>query len=168
MKKIYTLLVIFFLAGSSFMTVIPLLSLNNLKALSGNWSGTLTYLDYSSGKPYTMEANIRVAHIARNDSSLTFSYVYPKEPKANEVDTLTISQGGKYLDGARLVEVKLAPNKDFELMTESAGTDGNDGKKAVIRKTYILKGSSFTIRKDVKFDDSKTWINRHIYDFVRH
>ena len=49
------------------------------------------------------------------------------------------SYGGKYLDGARLVEIKLAPNKNFELMTESAGTDGNEGKKAVIRKTYILK-----------------------------
>lgn len=167
MKKIYNLLVIFFMAGSSFMTAIPLLSLNNLEALSGNWSGTLTYLDYSSGKPYTMEASIRIANIARNDSSLTISYVYPKEPKANGVDTLTISHGGKYLAGARLVEIKLEPNKDFELMTESDGTDGNDGKKAIIRKTYILKGSSFTIRKDVKFDDSKTWINRHIYDFVR-
>ena len=53
-------------------------------------------------------------------------------------------------------------------MKESTGTDGNDSKKAVIRKTYILKGSSLTIRKHVKFDDSKTWINRHIYDFVRH
>ena len=167
MKKIYTQLVIFFLAGSSFMTVIPLLSLNNLEALSGNWSGTLTYLDYTSGKPFTMEATIKIAHLSRNDSSLTISYVYPKETKANGVDTLTISHGGKYLDGARLVEIKLEPNKDFELMTESVGTDGNDAKKAVIRKTYILKGNAFTIRKDVKFDDSKTWINRHIYDFVR-
>ena len=27
----------------------------------GNWEGNLTYLDYSSGKPYTMSANIKIS-----------------------------------------------------------------------------------------------------------
>ena len=35
-------------------------SSNDLKQLTGFWKGTLTYLDYSSGKPYTMPANLEV------------------------------------------------------------------------------------------------------------
>jgi hypothetical protein len=28
--------------------------------LSGTWGGSLTYVDYSTGKPYTMPANLEI------------------------------------------------------------------------------------------------------------
>ena len=32
----------------------------DFEKLSGTWQGTLTYLDYSSGKPYTMPADVEI------------------------------------------------------------------------------------------------------------
>ena len=38
-------------------------TVKDLEKLSGSWQGSLTYLDYSSGKPYTMPADIEVKSI---------------------------------------------------------------------------------------------------------
>ena len=35
--------------------------IKDLAASTGSWQGKLTYLDYSSGKPYTMPANIKIS-----------------------------------------------------------------------------------------------------------
>ena len=35
--------------------------------LSGTWEGSLTYLDYSSGKPYTMPANVEIKRIGKTN-----------------------------------------------------------------------------------------------------
>jgi hypothetical protein len=37
-----------------------LVQVKDLSSSVGNWEGTLTYLDYSSGKPFTMLANIKI------------------------------------------------------------------------------------------------------------
>ena len=38
--------------------------------LSGSWKGSLTYLDYNSGKPYTMPANTNINLIKGMNSLL--------------------------------------------------------------------------------------------------
>ncbi|MEO5942700.1 MAG: hypothetical protein ABIP30_15405 [Ferruginibacter sp.] len=35
-------------------------SVRDFDKLVGSWEGSLTYLDYSSGKPYTMSADIEI------------------------------------------------------------------------------------------------------------
>jgi hypothetical protein len=36
------------------------LLINDFMKVEGNWTGQLTYLDYSSGKPYTMSADLEI------------------------------------------------------------------------------------------------------------
>jgi len=140
---------------------------DDLKPCFGKWKGSLTYLDYSSGKAFSLEALVTIGKLSHNDSAITITFDYPNEPKANKTDTLTITKRGQFFDGARILQLKTEANKDFEIVTEYSGPDGNDNKMAVIRKTYTLQGSSFTIRKDVQFTGKTEWINRHHYDFVR-
>jgi hypothetical protein len=53
------------------------------------------------------------------------------------------------------------------LVTEIAGEDGNDHKKAILRHTYTLKSNNYSVVKDVKFDGTDVWIKRNEYQLVK-
>jgi hypothetical protein len=55
------------------------LQVKDLSNSVGSWEGKLTYLDYSTGKPYTMSANINIS-LTENKNGYIMSYEYPKEP----------------------------------------------------------------------------------------
>ena len=136
------------------------LQVKDLSSSVGSWEGKLTYLDYSTGKPFTMLANIKISLIADN-KGYVMEYEYPKEPHANSKDTtFTI---GNYFGKDKIVEFKKATDGGFTLVTELDGEDGNDYKKAVLRHTYILKSNTYSIIKDVKFEGTNNWIKRNEY-----
>ena len=88
-------------------------------------------------------------------------YEYPKEPQANSRDTTYIMNNLFGKD--KIVEFKKSTDGGFTLVTEIAGEDGNDNKKAILRHTYILKPNTFSIIKDVKFEGTDKWIKRNEY-----
>ena len=134
--------------------------------LVGCWEGSLTYLDYTSNKPFTMPANIIVKDF-KNKKKITYSLMYPKEPGANSLDTIFISTNGRVLNN-EVIQTKNSFNKDsIEIVTERSGIDGNDNKPAVIRHTYILGKRSYSIKKEVQFVGQSQWILRNEYKFVR-
>lgn len=141
-------------------------SVKNFKPAFGKWKGTLTYLDYTSGKPYTMPANITIKAGEDNSRKLIFIYEYPDEPKANETDTIAISNSGEMLDGA-MVQSKKKSKGMLEIITDENGKDGNDNKKAVIRHVYSIGKKIFSIRKEVKFEGEEKWILRNEYKMKR-
>ena len=134
--------------------------------LCGSWKGSLTYLDYTSGKPYTMPANT-VITLLPNTNHLLVQMIYPDEPKANSKDTLLVNATRTTIDGAAVVARKLLSNGAVEIITERKGIDGNDNKKAIIRKTYTISKTQFINRKDVQFEGTSIWINRHEYRYNR-
>jgi hypothetical protein len=134
--------------------------------LSGSWKGTLTYLDYSSGKPYTMPADIEVKRI-RKTNKFIFSNIYPNEKSANSIDTIIISKDGKYIDKELIKSRRKLENGDIEIVTEEFGKDGNDNKPATFRHTYTFGKTTYKKRKDVQFTGQTNWINRHEYSYTR-
>jgi hypothetical protein len=136
----------------------------NLAASAGEWKGTLTYLDYTSGKPYTMPANLMVAFTA-DKAGYILKHIYPDEPKANATDT-TFFKDGKFGD-EKVAEFDLKPSGEFTLITEHDGVDGNDNKPATLRHIYKLEGNSLLIKKEVKFKGNSTWIKRNEYLFTK-
>ena len=52
------------------------LQVKDLFSSVGAWEGELTYLDYSTGKPFTMLANIKISLIADN-KGYVMEYEYP-------------------------------------------------------------------------------------------
>jgi quinol monooxygenase YgiN len=132
----------------------------DLSSAVGSWEGQLTYLDYSSAKPFTMLANIKI-DLTANSKGFIMGYEYPKEPHANSKDTTFIV--GNNFGKDKIVEFKIDPNGDYKLTTEVEGIDGNDNKKAILRHTYHFKSNTFSIVKDVKFAGTDKWIKRNEY-----
>lgn len=146
---------------------------NNLKTtisdfnkLSGSWSGTLTYLDYKSGKPYTMPADLIIKRVGKTNH-YAISNIYPNETNANSTDTIAVSSDGKLIDGKLIKSRRKLANGTIEFTTEELGKDGNDNKKALIRLTYNFNQTSFSKRKDIKFVGETDWIKRHEYLYIR-
>ena len=141
-------------------------SLVDFKKLVGSWNGSLTYLDYSTGKPYTMPANLIVKQIATTHN-YSFANIYPNEPSANSTDTVVVSSDGKLFDGKLITSRQKIANGNNEFITEELGKDGNENKPAKIRLTYTFNQSSFSKRKDVQFMGETKWIKRHEYLYTR-
>ena len=134
--------------------------INDLSASVGIWKGNLTYLDYKSGKPYTMSANIKLS-LTEDKSGYIMRYKYPDEPYANSVDTTYVN--GKLFGKDKIVEFKKTSEGGFTFITEIEGEDGNDHRKAILRHTYTLKANTFSAVKDVKFEGTDKWIKRNEY-----
>ena len=139
-------------------------TITDLSNSVGSWEGKLTYLDYTSGKPYTMLANIKISLTADNKGYI-MSYEYPKEPQANANDTTYVND--KLFGKDKIVDFKKSADGSFTLVTEIAGEDGNDHKKAILRHTYTLKSNNYSVVKDVKFDGTDVWIKRNEYQLVK-
>lgn len=134
--------------------------------LSGSWKGSLTYLDYKSGKPYTMPANTLINSI-KGMNSLLIEMIYPDEPKANSSDTLVINEERTKFGDAIIISRKIFADGSVQIITEINGKDGNDNKNALLRKTYTFNKNSFTNRKEVQFEGTTEWIKRHEYSYTR-
>ena len=137
---------------------------NDFKNAAGSFSGSLTYLDYSSGKPFTMPANVLVR---LNGNLIILSYRYPKEPKADGNDTLYISADGRAINHAVLVERTVEEDGTIKMVTEEEAPDGNEHKMAQVRHYYYAGKNTFQLRKEIKFAGSDKWIMRNEYIFSR-
>lgn len=138
----------------------------DFEKLSGSWAGSLTYLDYSSGKPYTMPADLEIKRIQKTNTFI-FSNIYPNEASANSIDTVTISTDGHTIDKELVKSRQNRSNGNVVIVTEEAGKDGNDNKQAIIRHTYTFGKTTFSKRKDIQFKGETTWINRHEYSYKK-
>lgn len=135
---------------------------DELKILVGEWKGNLTYIDYTTNKPFSMPANLSVK---QNKNQLILFNTYPKEPKANGKDKIKLSKDGSKINGVEIKSKEILDNGDIQVTTEKVGKDNN--LKATIRQTYILGKNRFIIRKEVKFEDSQEWLKRNEYNYTR-
>ena len=167
MKKarIFIILLLGFIGTISAQTKNIQFQITSLASSTGHWTGSLTYLDYSSSNSYTMPADIDISYTS-NKSGYIRAYSYPNEPKANSTDTTYTKESGRYFGREKVISFVKSNSRDFTLVTEFDDVDGNDKKEATIRHKYQLEGNSFIIRMDVKFKGTINWINRHEYRFT--
>ena len=140
--------------------------INDFDKFYGSWTGSLTYLDYSSGKPYTMPAELKVKRI-HNTNQFTFSFKYPNESSANSLDTIIISLDGRNLNKESIKSRQKLKNGNIEIITVEVGQDGNDDQQATLKYSYIFGKTTFSIVKDVQFSGETKWIKRHTYSFAK-
>lgn len=136
----------------------------DLNMLLGEWTGSLTYMDYSSNKPYTMPANVRVEQ-GKNEKQLLLFITYPNEPNANSRNKITVSKNGLQLNKKEVTSKQIMPNQQVKITTEYEGKDNN--QKALIKNIYLLGKNEFLIRKEVKFESSEDWLIRNEYKYTR-
>jgi hypothetical protein len=140
--------------------------IQDLTSLLGCWQGSITYLDYRSGKAFSMPAQLKI--INEPGSELFFFFnIYPDEPKANSKDSFLLSTDGKKLNEETVHSVKRSSGNHTEFITEILAKDGNDNKPALLRYTYLISQTHFTRRKDVKFVGTTSWIRRNEFKYTR-
>jgi len=138
----------------------------DLQRLSGApWKGSLTYLDYTSKKPVSIASTLVVTRADADGRSWRFDYQYPDEPKANSASSVTIAGDGSAIDGERVTERSVLADGIVRIVTEKSGQD--DRRPAMFRFTYLIGDSSFSRRKEVKFEGTADYFERHTYSWTR-
>lgn len=140
------------------------ISLEEFESIEGQWTGSLTYLDYQTQAPFSMPAEL-VVEKGKKQGQLLLQYIYPNEPKANSKGKLTQSKDGTSINGNKIVSRRVLENQDLEIQSQYTGKD--DNKKALIRTTYVFGATQLIIRKEVQFSDAEAWIKRNEYQFNR-
>ncbi len=145
----------------------PEVKAGDFTVIFGQMNGSLTYLDYSTGKPYTMPAKISTKINPKNPNEIIQNVSYPDEPKANGIDTFKISENGKKLNDLTVMSRKVLTDGQLQIVAERKGQDGNDHKNAILRYTYTMGKEGFEIKKEVLFDGENKWVLRNTYAYKR-
>jgi hypothetical protein len=136
----------------------------DFKPLIGSWSGTLTYINYSDGTPFSMPVGLSIVQ-TEDANNFTFYFSFPDEPEADSEETVSISGDGTMLNGEPVISKRLLEDAILEIVTESMGKDAN--KPATIRHTYIIGEDVFVTREDVQFVGQEEWLNRNEFNFEK-
>jgi len=151
----------FFLLLALFLSLIQQSITVDSKVLSrfiGNWSGTLTYLDYQTSEPYSLPLELAVEQKKKNKVSV--NYTYPNEPKANSKESFSLSKDGTTFNNRPIIYYLKGGDVGEEIIiTEYIGKD--DNQTATIKETYIISDWHLRVYKEVQFDSSQEWIKRN-------
>lgn len=154
----------------------PLALGSDVDRLSGAWTGTLTYRDYTSNQPVSIPTNLHVAvagapEVGKPERTggparvVSFMRRYPDEPNANKVQTVELSRNGRRF-GSEVVTARLEPAPGVVILeTRERGSD-ND-RPALLRYTYTITPDMFVASKDVWNAKDKFFENRNVSRYVR-
>jgi len=122
----------------------------------------LTYTDYGSSKLREIAAKAAVTCIS--DSKIEYTIFYPNEPWEDSKSNIKTSKDGRLLEGQVITKRMLSDDGKLVITTQHRGED--DNRAADILLTYGLSRTRFYIRKDARFDDSKSYLLRNNYAFT--
>ena len=135
-----------------------------LNVLLGNWSGSLTYTNYSDGSSFSMPAELEIKQ-GKNKNQLRLLTSYPNEPNANSKGMIKLSKDGTQINNESITSIEKLANSATQITTEYQGKD--DRKNARIKNIYIIAKATLIIRKEVKFEGAENWIMRNEYSYAR-
>ncbi len=159
---------LFFITG--FLTITFLsysqqsIPIDDLKLIVGEWTGTITYLDYQTNEPFTMPANLIVEH-GKKEGILILNNIYPNEPKANNTEKIKLTNDGTVLNNIPIASREKTDDGQVRIQAQHEAKD--DNKNALIRYTYLIGSDQFVIRKEVQFDESTAWIKRSEFNYQK-
>jgi len=144
----------------------PKIKATDLKRLTGaQWTGTLTYLDYSRNKKVSIPSKLIVTQSNADRRTWVFEFQYPDEPQENSKQSISIGENGKTFGDEEVVERTALANRLLRIVTQKKGTD-ND-KAALFRFTYLIGDGSFSIKKEVRYEGSNDYFERNEYSWRR-
>lgn len=142
----------------------PCVTQADLTMLDGApWTGSLSYLDYSSGESEQIPVTIQFDKPGKK--KVIYRIKYPGESQYNSREKLRISKDGRKLNGEPVVSRSVLEDGTIVVVTEYR--DKDDGQQADIRMTYSLHASRLEIRKEVRFDSDGEYFERNAYRLTR-
>ncbi|HNR15749.1 MAG TPA: hypothetical protein PKG90_03685 [Chitinophagaceae bacterium] len=161
--KIFSLSMIAVAILAAFSFQGPVIKAVELKPWLGNWKGSLTYLDYSTGQETKIKADIKLGPIV-DGNKVAIAFTYPDEPGASSKDTLRISDDGRSVNYMNLSSKKKTTSS-FVVVLETEGED--NGQKAEIRTTYSFNKNTFSNKKEVRYRGQSDFFVRNEYKLTR-
>ncbi|MBK8610083.1 MAG: hypothetical protein IPL84_09070 [Chitinophagaceae bacterium] len=162
MKKIPALLITFFVWAAAHAQSVGQADLEKIR---GQWTGSLTYLDYTSNKSETVQASLEVS--MKNKTVFMFAYSYPNEPGRGGKEKFKLSENGSKINNMKVIERIEQPEGGYKIVLEEKGKDGNEGRTAIFRHIFEKKDQQLTITKMVKFEGTDDFFQRNQYQFKR-
>jgi hypothetical protein len=165
MKTYLLLNFLLFCSGCAAIST-PKIEPTDFQILTGDkWTGTLSYLDYGNGQKTSIASTLSVKQSADDKLKWVFDYQYPDEPKASQKRDVILSADGGMIDGDKVVEKQYLPDGTLKFVTEKDGRDNN--KPALLRNTYSISSTNFSIKKEVKMEGEKVFFERNEYRWKR-
>lgn len=132
------------------------------------WSGTLTYLDYTSHKQTTIKSSLLMTRLpAGADGAFAWDMRvgYADEPHANSGETAVLGRGGRVFRDGLVLERSILSDGTVRVVTEQDGED--DGRVARFRFVYLLGEKQCSLQKLVRVTSEEAFFERHIYRWNR-
>jgi hypothetical protein len=141
------------------------LSAQNFNLQEGDYAGTLTYIDYTSGKQVILDQMDGKFVLDKGTPVLSTEIregtrVYPSESRIQK-------NGNQVTFGDQqwtLLDEKSRRGKITEWTLSRRGIDGNDNKPCTFKLLIRFQDVAVTWRKEVKFDDQAEYFMRNQYD----
>lgn len=155
--------VVFSACSSSPSPAAPSVTAADLMSVVGaDWKGTLTYRDYS---PPHGDVTLQVeAQVRAVPEGLVISLHYPREPQADGVSELLLTENGRIFDGEPVISAGRTGDT-LQVVTEAACED--DNRPATCRHVYNFAPKQLGWRKVVRFAEAGEDFRRNEYAFTR-
>ncbi len=137
----------------------PIVTAADLTAFTGEWKGTLTYKDYTSGGQESILVNITIR--MKDERSWSLRFNYSQEPNAGKNEDYALSHDGRMINAGKVIEKTILSDGSLKIVLEERGKDGNDQKSCMFRQVILLNKSQLIITKLVKFDDEVEFFQRN-------
>ena len=137
---------------------------SDFREVAGQWSGQLTYLDYSSGKEVSIPCNLE-ADVRKESREVWFHYIYPGESDYNEKVRYRINASGSEIGDAKLVSRQVLEDGTIQLILEEPGVD--DRRFATIQHRFLIGKKQMSITKLVKLKGDEHFFQRNKYTWTR-
>ena len=143
----------------------PIVTPSDLAALNGEWKGTLTYKDYTSGKDESILVNIVIS--MKDERKWTLRFNYSQEPNAGSTEHYKLSNDGRRINKRKVIEKTILSDGTLKVVLEEKGKDGNEQKSATFQHVILLNQSNLRITKLVKFDDKNDFFQRNEFNVTK-
>ncbi|MEO0465348.1 MAG: hypothetical protein AAF216_02300 [Pseudomonadota bacterium] len=142
----------------------PMVSPSDFDLVLGDeWTGELTYLDYSSGETVAIPATLSVGPV--DGRTVNYAFGYPGEPQANNSGTWTISGDGQMIDDKPVTSRINGDEGEVILIMEYTGEDNDE--PADITESLILSANGIVMTKQVKTQSAERPFQRNSFAFSR-
>ena len=129
------------------------------------WTGTLTYLDYTSKQPTTIRSTLTVVRLPPGQDGWDVRIGYSDEPHADSGEAVVLGDGGRTIRNETVTERTPLADGSVRIVTEEEGED--DRSPATIRHVYLLAPGQCSIQKLVRPAGRPEFFERNVYRWSR-
>ena len=131
--------------------------------MGDDWTGTLSYLDYTTNQPSEIPVEITVR--SASDRTIVYQIRYPRESEYNEIQRIRISSDGTRIDGNPIISRTRGADGRLVLVTEGRSSDNSE--PADVRYTYEIGARAFDISQQVRPDGTEAYFERNRFSLTR-